>query len=311
MSNALQLLRSSTVAARPAPGTLPPGVPYINMADGVMGYINAAGQPVDVARASLLTQAVLQGGSGASLTGLNGSAIATGTVADARLPSTIVRTSRDINTADGVTGGGSLGADRTLRLTGRALALHNMDSLGIVTQFASGQYTARSIVGGDGINVASGAGSVGNPTVSVDSSVVRTSRVVSAGNGLTGGGNLADDRAITLGTPGSVTSASTNSVTATSHTHALSEATIRALIADGALGEVGTYAFLRRGLAQGITAGTNYAASGLFYAGAMSSDDTQNAALEGNGSPSGTWKAMGAIGGVGSRYSCTLFMRIS
>lgn len=42
-----------------------------------------------------------------------------------------------------------------------------------------------------------------------------------AGNGVTGGGNLEANRTITLGTPSTITSATTNSVTANSHTHAL------------------------------------------------------------------------------------------
>ena len=49
--------------------------------------------------------------------------------------------------------------------------------------------------------------------------VVPTSRSVSAGNGLTGGGDLSANRSIVLGTPGTITGTSTNSVTASSHTH--------------------------------------------------------------------------------------------
>lgn len=43
-----------------------------------------------------------------------------------------------------------------------------------------------------------------------------------AGNGLSGGGTLAASRTVTLGTPSTVGGGSTNSVTATSHTHAIS-----------------------------------------------------------------------------------------
>lgn len=50
---------------------------------------------------------------------------------------------------------------------------------------------------------------------------VNPTRNVIAGNGLTGGGTLAADRTFTMGTPGTITASSTNSVTATSHTHAL------------------------------------------------------------------------------------------
>ena len=44
---------------------------------------------------------------------------------------------------------------------------------------------------------------------------------LTAGDGLTGGGDLSANRTLALGTPGSVTGATTNSVTADSHTHAL------------------------------------------------------------------------------------------
>lgn len=51
---------------------------------------------------------------------------------------------------------------------------------------------------------------------------VPSSRTVTAGNGFTGGGSLAANITLTLGTPGTLGSGSTNTVTATSHTHALS-----------------------------------------------------------------------------------------
>ena len=49
-----------------------------------------------------------------------------------------------------------------------------------------------------------------------------TDRDVLAGNGLTGGGNLGSDVTLNMGTPSTITSTSTNSVTADSHTHAIS-----------------------------------------------------------------------------------------
>ena len=56
-------------------------------------------------------------GSGAGLTTLNASNLSSGTVADARLPSTVVRTSRTISTGNGLSGGGDLGSNRTFSLT--------------------------------------------------------------------------------------------------------------------------------------------------------------------------------------------------
>lgn len=49
-----------------------------------------------------------------------------------------------------------------------------------------------------------------------------TATTISAGVGMTGGGSLAANRTITMGTPSTVTGASTNSATGTTHTHALS-----------------------------------------------------------------------------------------
>jgi hypothetical protein len=50
---------------------------------------------------------------------------------------------------------------------------------------------------------------------------VPTGRTVTAGNGLTGGGDLSANRTLTLGTPASCSPATSNAVTAESHTHAI------------------------------------------------------------------------------------------
>ena len=55
--------------------------------------------------------------------------------------------------------------------------------------------------------------------------VVPMERTITAGNGLTGGGTLNTNRTISLGTPGTLSGATTNNVTSTSHTHAISVAT--------------------------------------------------------------------------------------
>lgn len=53
---------------------------------------------------------------------------------------------------------------------------------------------------------------------------IRT-RNLTAGVGLTGGGDLTADRTVALGTPGTLSGATSNAVSATSHTHAISLAT--------------------------------------------------------------------------------------
>ena len=87
------------------------------------------------------------------------------------------------------------------------------------------------------------------------------------------------------------------------------------------LGAVGTYAWLERTSSSQtayITAGTSYSGSLFVYSGVATS--AGNAALthmadglNTGTSPSGTWKAMGAIGAAftGTNYRMTLFLRIS
>lgn len=72
-----------------------------------------------------------------------------------------------ITASTGLTGGGDLSANRTLALTGQALALHNLASNGIITRTGSGTVTNRSIAAGAGITVSNGDGVAGNPTVAV------------------------------------------------------------------------------------------------------------------------------------------------
>lgn len=99
----------------------------------------------------------------------------------------------------GLTGGGDHSADRTI-------------SMGTPSSLNSG--TTNSATGTTHTHAISlTAADVGAPP---------TARLVSAGNGLTGGGSLAADRTLTLGTPSSLNSATTNNVTGTTHTHAIS-----------------------------------------------------------------------------------------
>ncbi|MBC2722040.1 hypothetical protein [Desulfosporosinus sp.] len=50
-------------------------------------------------------------------------------------------------------------------------------------------------------------------------------RTITAGNGLTGGGDLTANRTVTMGTPGTLSPTTTNAVTSTSHTHNIDTAT--------------------------------------------------------------------------------------
>jgi len=77
-----------------------------------------------------------------------------------------VPTSRNINTNNGLTGGGNLTADRTLGLTGQALALHNLASNGFIVRTGAGTVAGRQLVEGTGIAISSPDGVSGNPTIS-------------------------------------------------------------------------------------------------------------------------------------------------
>lgn len=79
---------------------------------------------------------------------------------------------------------------------------------------------------------------------SVDlSGYVPTARTITAGNGLSGGGNLTANRTITLGTPSAITLSSTNSVTTSSHTHAFTPGgtTAQYIRGDGSLATLPTF----------------------------------------------------------------------
>ena len=58
--------------------------------------------------------AALFSGVGSSITGINGTNISSGTIDDARIAATLVRTSTTITAGDGITGGGDLSASRTV-----------------------------------------------------------------------------------------------------------------------------------------------------------------------------------------------------
>ena len=65
------------------------------------------------------------------------------------------------------------------------------------------------------------------------------SKTISAGNGLTGGGDLSDNRTIAMGTPSTVGPATSNTASGTTHTHAL-DATGNVAVLTGTIAHGGT-----------------------------------------------------------------------
>lgn len=133
----------------------------------------------------------------------------------------------------------------------------------------------------------------GNLTVA-DIGAVPTSRTLTAGNGLTGGGDLTANRTFTLGTPSDITNSTTNSVTATSHTHALGFTAAEVYLGTGAadtslpLGHIivvfTDVSSINRNATVVPTLGTS---GSTFYI--ESGDANAGTAL------SGTWRSSGAI----------------
>ena len=234
----------------------------------------------------------------------SGTAAAFAAIQDGDLPSTIVRTSRQVIAGNGLTGGGALSADRTLNVGAGTLITVGADTVGISTGAAyqfigtgsgtSAAWQNMSTLAGNGLSHSNGVLTVGagdgitvgattvglttpgglsatttnsasgSHTHAIDSTIARSAIDIAAGNGLTGGGNLTANRTLTLGTPSDLTASTTNAVTSTSHTHAISTAAAVGLSAT-TTNAAGTSASLARAdHTHAITA--NVAASALTVA---------------------------------------------
>ena len=234
---------------------------------------------------------------------------------------TIARSATTFSAGTGLKGGGSLAANRTFALDLHGLPLVGSTSLtagetrvlvGSVNSsepsearmtpdslrvLMNAPTTGITFTAGDGL---SGGGNLSNSrSFAVDGTVVRTSRTVTAGAGLSGGGTMEADRTIALGTPSSITSTSENVVTSVSHTHYLAPASVRALYSETLGNAIGSYVLAARksGATQtlnGISAGSTLAPS-------------QDAEDGGTGALTGSWRCMGRSVGPGG----TLWIRIS
>lgn len=141
------------------------------------------------------------------------------TAATARTNLGVPATTLTLTAGVGLSGGGDLSANRTFTV--------DLNELGTETSIAAGDFIAMVDITDSGsqkitfanieatLNHDSLAGFVANEHIN------HTSVSISAGNGLTGGGTIAATRTLTLGTPGGLTQATTNAVTASSHTHSI------------------------------------------------------------------------------------------
>jgi|SRR6478735_3840671 len=124
---------------------------------------------------------------------------------------------------------------------------------------------------------------------------------VTAGNGMTGGGTTGTVT-VTVGTPGAITDTSGNTVSTTSHTHALSELSVRRLIAEGAVNVLGTYGMCYDSAISGVrTQGSTLGGGNLMFCNAEGAE--RSAAL------TGTWMIYGRAGATNDSHRTSLWMK--
>lgn len=94
---------------------------------------------------------------------------------------------------NGLTGGGSLEADRTLALTGQALALHNLNTSGFIVRDAEGTIRTRSIAAGLGLTISNADGDDDNPSLAFNPALGQMGITALADNEGIGAGTLLPD----------------------------------------------------------------------------------------------------------------------
>lgn len=110
-----------------------------------------------------------------------------------------VPAARTVTAGTGLTGGGSLAANRTFALTGLGLAFHNMAADGFAVRTGASAVTARSIAGTSGVAVTNGDGVAGNPSVALTGQALALHNLATSGMvARTGSGTVAA-RTITAG----------------------------------------------------------------------------------------------------------------
>lgn len=133
-------------------------------------------------------------------------------------------------------------------------------------------------------------------SINISGTSANVNRQIVAGSGLTGGGVLNADRSIALGTPSSITNATSNSASSTTHTHALGF--VAAEVYTGS--DPNNLVFpLGESLLVRLTAGVdrNAAVSGVY----LTAGSTQSYSNTPNGTAlSGVWRARGMDTNSGS-----------
>ena len=185
--------------------------------------------------------------------------------------------------------------------------------------FSDGSANSPSMAFGGDINT--GIYSTGTNGIGISTGGTSRVSINSAGNVTVATGNLTLSSGTFSGNGSSITNLNADNLSTGTVAIGLFPATGGAITwvlgrtAGGDAGDVGTYALLSQAsnTTTDIIAGTNYAGSGLRYAGSYANGvgATPGFTETLGDTPSGTWKAMGSVIVNASRMRTTLFLRVS
>mgnify|MGYP003640248203 FL=1 len=243
----IQTYRSVTASAVPLASDLVDGELAININDGKLYFKNSSGT-VKLIAATLLP--VANGGTGVTTSTGTGSVVLSAsptftgapisTTASLGTNSTVIATTAYVqaeisaNIATATPSPLGTAAVGTSLLRARQDHVHAMPILD-----ALANVTVTSNSSGE---ILKWSGSAWINQTLAESGIAASTTNVLAGNGLTGGGTIAADRTITLGTPSTITSSTTNSSTSGTHSHALSFSVTATDVGFTVPGSAGLYA---------------------------------------------------------------------
>ena len=136
-----------------------------------------------------------------------------------------------VSAGSGLTGGGDLSANRTITLgTPSTISNVTTNSVSGTTHTHAIASSSTSVAGVVQLNDTLTSTSTTQALTAAQGKILQDNKAdntitISAGVGLTGGGNLTANRTITMGTPSTLNGNTTNSVSGTTHAHAISAAT--------------------------------------------------------------------------------------